>query len=176
MSQSLPAAIDQGESGRASNGVAWQRIDRGTWAFAAAAGAMVIAGGLVAALNSAAPFSHGSWLAAYLVLVGGVAQLLLGVGCLGLPAPSLSVRLRGAQLALWNLGNVAVIAGVLGDAVGLVAAGSVTLLAALGGFAIGAGPAAAPARRRVVLYRLAILGLAISVVIGSFLADASPGS
>jgi hypothetical protein len=32
--------------------------------------------------------THGSWLAAYLVLVGGVAQLLLGVGSLALPAPT----------------------------------------------------------------------------------------
>lgn len=86
----------------------WQSVDGYTWAFTGAAGAMIVVGGLVAAINSAAPFAHGSWLAAYLVLVGGVAQLLLGVGSLGLPAPRLSARLRRAQLGLWNGGNAAV--------------------------------------------------------------------
>ena len=41
----------------------------------AVASALIVAGGLVAAVDGAAPFAHGSWLAAYLVLVGGVAQL-----------------------------------------------------------------------------------------------------
>ena len=136
---------------------------------------MIFVGGLVAAINSAAPFAHGSWLAAYLVLVGGVAQLLLGVG-LGLPAPRLSARLRRTQLGLWNVGNAAVAGGVLGDMVSLVVGGSLVLLGALAGFALGAGPASSNARGRVILYRVAILGLAGSVVIGSVLANSSPGS
>lgn len=49
-----------------------QRVDGYTWAFTAVARTMIVAGGVVAAINSAAPFAHGSWLAAYLVLVGGV--------------------------------------------------------------------------------------------------------
>lgn len=152
-----------------------RRVDGYAWAFVAVAGAMIVAGGLVAAINSAAPFAHGSWLAAYLVLVGGMAQLLLGVGCLALPAPRLSARLRGAQLGLWNAGNAAVAAGVLTGALGLVITGSVVLLAALAGFALGAGRAATNGRGRLVLYRIAILVLASSVVIGSLLADGPPG-
>lgn len=154
----------------------WQSVDGNTWAFTGAAGAMIVIGGLVAAINSAAPFAHGSWLAAYLVLVGGVAQLLFGVGCLGLPAPRLSARLRRAQVGLWNGGNAALVGGVLGDVVGLVVAGSLVLLGALLGFALGAGPASSNARGRVILYRVAILGLAGSVVMGSVLANSSPGS
>lgn len=151
---------------------AWRRLDGYAWAFAGAAAAMIVAGGLVAAVNSAAPFAHGSWLAAYLVLVGGVAQLLLGVGCLALPAPRLSARLRRAQLGAWNLGNAAVVAGVLADAFGLVALGSVVLLGALAGFALGGGPAAPGSRGCLVLYRVAILGLASSVFVGGALAVA----
>jgi hypothetical protein len=153
-----------------------QRVDGYTWAFTAVAGTMIVAGGVVAAINSAAPFAHGSWLAAYLVLVGGVAQLLLGVGCLVLPEPRLSARLRRAQLGLWNLGNVAVTGGVLGDLLGLVAAGSVMVLGALAGFAVGGGPSYPGSRDRVILYRIMILGLAGSVVIGGVLAEASAGS
>ncbi|MBN9622296.1 MAG: hypothetical protein J0H06_04970 [Actinobacteria bacterium] len=135
-----------------------------------------MAGGLVAAVNSAAPFAHGSWVAAYLVLVGGVAQLLLGVGCLGLPVPRLSARLRGAQLGLWNVGNAVVVGGVLVDAVAVVVVGSVMLLAALGGFAVGGGRIRRDRRARVIIYRIVILGLAVSVVIGAVMAKASPGA
>jgi len=48
-------------------------------------------------------------------------------------------------------------------------------LAALGGFAVGAGPGPANGRGRVILYRIALLGLAGSVVIGSMLAGTPPG-
>lgn len=166
---------DEGErTGRIDVAIA-RRFDGYAWAFVAVAGVMIVAGGLVAAINSAAPFAHGSWLAAYLVLVGGVAQLLLGVGCLALPAPRLSARLRGAQLGLWNAGNAAVAAGVLTGAVGLVIAGSVAVLAAVGGFAVGGGAVPANGRGRVILYRIALVGLAGSVVIGSILAGTQPG-
>jgi len=157
------------------NDAAWQRVDAYTWAFTAAAGTMIVVGGLVAAINSAAPFAHGSWLAAYLVLVGGVAQLLLGVGCLGLPAPRLSAHLRRTQLGLWNVGNVVVVAGVLAGVLGLVVVGSLALVGALVGFALGAGPSSANARGRLILYGVAILGLGVSVVIGSVLSNSPSG-
>lgn len=151
------------------------RVDGYTWAFAAAAGSMIIGGGLVAAINSAVPFAHGSWLAAYLVLVGGVAQLLLGVGCLVLPEPRLSARLRGAQVGLWNAGNVVVLGGVLGERFALVLAGSLLVLAALAGFAIGAGPGWSHPGGRLIFYRVSILGLGASVVVGGLLANSSSG-
>jgi len=59
-------------------------LDRSTVMFLASASVLIVAGGAVAAVNSAAPFGHGSWLAAYLVLVGGVSQGVLGAGRLGL--------------------------------------------------------------------------------------------
>lgn len=139
-------------------------------AFAGLAALLIVAGGLVAAVNSAAPFAHGSWLAAYLVLVGGVSQLLLGGGPLVLPAPDRSARLRRAQLGLWNAGTAAVAVGVFTDLTAIVFAGSAVVLAALGCFALGSGRGRAGARRRVTLYRLAIGSLAISVVVGCVLA------
>ncbi|HWK28770.1 MAG TPA: hypothetical protein VNS09_19575 [Solirubrobacter sp.] len=144
-------------------------LDAGTEvrAFAAAAALLVVAGGLVAAVNSAAPFEHGSWLAAYLVLVGGVAQFALGVGPLALPGASGSPRLARAQLALWNLGIAAVALGVFVDRQRVVLAGSAVVLAALACFAAGAGPVRPG---RVLLYWLAIGALAISVLIGCILA------
>jgi hypothetical protein len=139
-------------------------------------GALIVAGGLVAAVNSAAPFAHGSWLAAYLVLVGGVAQLVLGAGPLLLPAPSRSRRLRRAQLVLWNAGSALVAVGVLTDARVVVLGGSALVLASLACSARAAGPVREPGRGRVIAYRGLIAVLAVSVVIGAALAGGSPGS
>ena len=144
-------------------------------AFAAVAGMMIVAGGLVAAVNSAAPFAHGSWLAAYLVLVAGVSQLVLGLGRLVLPAPKRSVRLAHAQLGLWNAGTATVAVGVFTDLGAIVLVGSAIALTALGCFARGGGRGRPGARGRVILYRFLIGALAIGVVVGSVLADAAPG-
>jgi hypothetical protein len=152
------------------------RPDRELIACAGIGGSLIVAGGLVAAVDSAAPFAHGSWLAAYLVLVGGVAQLALGLGPLLLPAPTFSRSLGRAQLALWNAGTAIVAVGVLTDASAVVVIGSVLVLAALGCFARGAGPAREPGRGRVLAYRLVIAVLAVSVVIGIALSGGSPGS
>jgi hypothetical protein len=136
---------------------------------AAFGGAAIVAGGLVAAVNSAAPFAHGSWLAAYLVLVAGVSQLVLGFGC-GL----LSATPAGRTLLLWNTGNVAVAAGVLVSAPGVVVAGSVALLVALASFALSVGRGHRSARRWVLAYHATVLALAVSVGIGCVLASAVP--
>jgi hypothetical protein len=151
-------------------------LDAWTGLFLACAGVLIVAGGGVAALNSAAPFGHGSWLAAYLVLVGGVSQGVLGAGRLALHAPPRTRTLSPAQLVLWNIGSLAVPAGVLGDAPTLVTAGSVALLCALALFATEARGLRREVRGRAVVYLAIVTGLAVSVVIGSALADAAPGA
>lgn len=143
--------------------------------FVALGGSLIVAGGLVAAVNSAVPFADGSWLAAYLVLVGGVSQIVLGLGCRILPAPLPSVRLRRAQITCWNAGNLAVVGGVLAGATALVMAGSVALLVALGCFAVGARSAWPGARGRVMAYDAFTVMLAVSVIVGGALAGATPG-
>src|SRR5215211_5146213 len=99
-----------------SGGRERRALDRSSAAFTEFGGALVNAGGLVAAVNSAAPSAHGSWLAAYLVLVGGVSQVVLGVGHRALLAREPPWQATRAQLLLWNAGSVAVPAGVLSDA------------------------------------------------------------
>lgn len=101
----------------------------------AAALASLAAAAFALAIRVLEPFDHGTWLVAYLFLVGFLAQLLLGRGqaallsAAGLPAPRRGVRL--AQALLWNFGVIAVPAGVLGDTRLAVVAGSVSLLVAL---------------------------------------------
>ena len=138
--------------------------------------ASIVAGGLVAAVNSAAPFAHGSWLAAYLVLVAGVSQLALGIGAqiLSVHQPSATTRL--VQVALWNVGNLAVAVGVLADAPAAVAAGSVALLVALGSFARCVGRGRRRGRPWVVAYHATVAVLAVSVGIGCVLAGATPAT
>lgn len=139
--------------------------------FVGLGGALIVAGGFVAAINSAAPFTHGSWLAAYLVLVGGVAQIALGAGRLALGVPAAPARLRRLQLIGWNVGNAAVMGGVLAGSLAVVVVGSVPLLAALGGFAVGVRAAWRRARGLTLAYSAFVLMLAVSVVIGCVLAD-----
>jgi hypothetical protein len=153
-----------------------RRPDRELIAPVGIAGSLIVAGGLVAAVNSASPFAHGSWLAAYLVLVGGVAQLALSAAPLLFPAPASSRTLARAQLWLWNVGTAIVAVGVFTEANVIVVVGSVLVLAALGCFARGAGPAREPGRGLVLAYRLVIAILGVSVVIGIALAGGSPGS
>lgn len=75
--------------------------------------ACITAGGLVAAVSRPTSFGNGPWLAAYLVLVTGVAQMALGVGQawldVAIPTPALVRR----QLVAWNLGAAGVVAGTL---------------------------------------------------------------
>jgi len=89
---------------------------------------LVVLGGLVAAATGPLALAKGSWLAAYLVLVCGVAQAAMG------RVPSRSVRSPRsgwALLAGWNAGNAAVIAGSLVSQPVLVDAGGLLLLVVL---------------------------------------------
>jgi hypothetical protein len=156
-------------------GARWA-LDRSTGAFLAAAGSFIVTGGIVAAVDSATPFGHGAWLAAYLVLVGGVSQVTLGPGRLALGLPRQPPRVTRAQLVLWNAGGVLVPAGVLASMPGIVTAGSVALLAALALFATGIRSVPRGHRTRTVGYAILVAGLAVSVVVGSALADAAPAS
>jgi len=124
------------------------------------------------------PFDHGTWLVAYLVLVGFLAQLLLGRGQValvaggGLPAPPRGVRL--AQALLWNFGVITVPVGVLANTRLAVVVGSVSLLVALASLWETARPAlpgsdARPTRRGWA-YALLLLAMTTSTIIGTALA------
>lgn len=91
----------------------------------------VVAGGMVAAVTAPVASEESSWAAAYLVLVGGVAQAALGVGSAALAPRTSSRRTRLAAIVLWNLGNAAVLAGVLAGRTAFVDAGGAALVVAL---------------------------------------------
>jgi hypothetical protein len=78
------------------------------------------------------------------------------------------------QLMLWHFGVVLVPIGVFAGAPGVVAVGSVVLLAALALFAAAISPGARDHRFWLYAYRAVAIFLVGSVTVGSGLGDALP--
>jgi hypothetical protein len=138
----------------------------------------VVAGGLVAAATAPVPSTHGSWAAAYLVLVAGVAQVALGWGQAAL-APHLPARGRVvAQVGTWNLGNAAVLVGTLTGVLSLVDLGGVVLMIGLALLADavrgGVRQDARSQRWRLYGFRLLVVALLVSIPTGLVLARIGP--
>ncbi len=126
----------------------------------------VIAGGLVAAVSAPAGWEHGSWAAAYLVLVTGVAQIGLGAAQAALVAAPPWRRGRAVELLGWNLGSALVIVGTLVTSPPVVMVGAVLLVVALATFAASIrGETVGPRWVRTVLLLL-VLVLLVSIPVG----------
>lgn len=152
----------------------------------------VVIGGLVSAATAPVASEHGSWAAAYLVLVAGVSQAGLGVGQAMLARRVPSRRVLNVELVTWNVGNAAVIAGTLLETTALVDVGGVVLLVTLalmiravrgaGGGAVpvaeaevGAGVGAVrPAGWMLLTFRILVLVLLVTIPIGLVLARIGP--
>jgi hypothetical protein len=96
-----------------------------------AGGASVVAGGMASAVAGPTHWSHGSWVAAFLVLVAGVAQFAIGAGQAHLAQRPPSIRFVRAQCLTWNTGCALVIAGTLVSSPVTVSAGSAPMVAAI---------------------------------------------
>ena len=148
-----------------------------SWALLLLGYGCIVAGGLVAAVTGPLGLDRGSWVAAYLVLVGGVAQLAFGwvPGALGRWAGR---RSAWVLVAAWNVGNALVITGTLTDSPVGVDAGSVLLVLALvlairdvGGPDRAQGGPGARVRRLIGRAYLGLLiVLAVSIPVGIVLA------
>lgn len=109
----------------------WDR--RGVFGpFAVAGAGSVLAGGLLAAVIAApTPTRHGVWAVAYLVLVLGASQIVLGAGAALLAAAPPTARMVAVTAATFNVANVAILAGIVTGHGMLFDAGAVLLIAAL---------------------------------------------
>lgn len=135
----------------------------------------VVAGGLLAATTAPAPSEHTTWAAAYLVLVGGLAQAGMALGQATFTA-RISTPVLVGQVAGWNLGNTAVLAGTLLGITTLVDLGGALLVITLGLLARGLNPSGtrpAPNASKWLLhgYRLLLTILFISIPVGLVLAQ-----
>lgn len=140
----------------------------------------IVAGGLVAAVTAPSPTEHGTWAAAYLVLVAGVSQVGLAVGQALLTARTPAAWTRVAELVTWNVGNAAVLTGTLTGTFWIVDLGGALLVAALALVVVAvhrhpvrkSGRSQALARRA---FQLLVLLLLVSIPIGLWLGR-HPGS
>lgn len=129
----------------------------------------IFTGGLVAAVTDPLDVYRGSWMAAFLVLVVGAAQVMM----------SWARRHWGtsraaagwAQCAAWNIGSAGVIAGTLAETSLVVFVSSAVLVAAL----VIASLDTRSARNtsgdalRLLAYRALLLILAVSIPVGMVL-------
>lgn len=93
--------------------------------------AFVVLGGLVAAASTPLRFTDGPWLAAYLVLVCGVAQCLFGIMRRYVAPSPMTAAGFALELSCWNVGNAAVVVGDLVRSPLVVGIGGVLLIAVL---------------------------------------------
>ena len=132
----------------------------------------IVAGGVAAAVTGPTDWGNGSWCAAFLVLVVGVAQIGLGAGQAAL-APNLATRrLVVGECALWNVGSAGVITGTLADSPAIVTVGSLVFLAALAlaAFAVrGHSELTGRTRPLLLAFRVLLIVLLVSTPIGMVL-------
>lgn len=152
-------------------------------AFVTCSAAFAAAAAVIVAVQFAAPITRGWWLAAYLFLVGGVSQSLLGPGLSVIArradARGPAAKATRAQLVLWNAGTLIVAVADLATAPSGILFGSFLLLVALASFTGSLRTARAtalqPMPRWVISYALLVLFLAGSVLVGTALGNALPG-
>lgn len=141
--------------------------------------ACIVGGGAVAAAVAPAPTEHGVWAVAYLVLVGGIGQLALGLGQALLAPVVPDRRSLLAQLAGWNVGNALVIAGTIFGASAAVDVGGallvvVLVLASLGVRGAHRTDGGLVARWPLHAFRIVLLILLVSIPIGLVLERIHP--
>lgn len=123
----------------------------------------VIAGGLVAAVTDPLGLPRGSWVAAYLVLVGGVGQSAMAV------ARRLVAGAHGwVQFGAWNLGNALVLAGTMAARPGIVDLGGAGLVVAIALALVHSR--ALPSGMPLWAYRFVLTVMLVSIPVGLALA------
>jgi hypothetical protein len=132
--------------------------------------AAIVAGGVTAAVARPTGFALGSWMAAYLVLVAGVAQIALGVGQAHLAREAPERADVVVELIAWNASVVATIVGTLVGAPLVTTLGGVALVLALLRFLAGVRTPAAPSNVSLVLFRTVLAVVAVSTPVGIALA------
>ena len=137
--------------------------------------AWVITGGLTAAVTGPLGLEHGSWSAAFQVLVGGVLQGVLGTAQHRLAARTPGRGVLLAELLTWNLGGLAVIGGTVAAAPLLVDAGGALLVAAMVLMLRAVGRRAQGPTWLLWVFRAALVVTAVSIPIGLVLAHLRAG-
>ncbi|MCU6481538.1 hypothetical protein [Arthrobacter sp. A2-55] len=133
-------------------------------------GISLILGGVVSAASAGSPSYTSAWAVAYLVLVGGLAQLVLGIGQAELASKRLPAGLLAAEVALLNLSTVAVLLGTILTAPALTYAGAGLLLVTLVAFIWAVRGASQHLPWLLWAFRIMVVVLLVSAPIGLVIA------
>ena len=103
----------------------------------------------MAAVSRPTSYDLGPWVAAFLVLVAGVAQIALGAGQAWLVCQRPSSRVLRTELVAWNAGLIGTILGTIVAVPALTTVGGMATIGAVGVFLWTVwGPTAAPGGAR----------------------------
>ncbi|HEX7004636.1 MAG TPA: hypothetical protein VF168_10670 [Trueperaceae bacterium] len=137
--------------------------------FVLVAALAVVAAGLVSAASAFAPSYEASWSVAYLTLVVGFSQLVLGLGQAFLQVRPPDARTVRIEIGSYNLGNACVLAGSLLDLPVFTVVGAVLLAGTLYMFYNGTR-GATTSGWPIILYRSVTAILALSIPVGLVIA------
>lgn len=140
----------------------------------AGCGAIVAGGVLASAIAAPAPTRHGVWAVAYLVLVLGVGQLVIGAGQALLAAEPPTPGWAAISAAGFNVSGAAIVLGVVTDRVVVFDLGSALLLIVLAG-ALYRVRRSAQHGWALWAYRVFITALVVSIPIGMLITTAGRG-
>lgn len=132
----------------------------------------IVGGGLLAAVTAHATTQKTAWATAYIVLVSGVAQIVLGWAMDAL-APRGRSAMHWVVFAAWNLGNIGLLAGQFSGLLPLTYLGSLILVVGLVGTLVSTRHGSRGGAAHPVLlwgFRIVVLVLAVSIPIGVMLA------
>lgn len=135
--------------------------------------AFVVLGGLMAAASTPLHLTSGPWLAAYLVLVCGVAQCLFGIVRRWVAPTEPMVVGFAVELVCWNAGNAAVVVGDLTGILAVVALGGALLVVVLVLQLLHLRHTVPGVRWAAWLYGIVVAILLVSIPIGILLAALS---
>lgn len=147
-----------------------KNVQRSAIPFLTLGGVSVITGGVVSAAAAPAPSYTASWAVAYIVLVAGVAQLVLGFGQAQLAPRQPSRRVVASEAVAFNLAHVAVLLGTIAGAVWVVDIGAGFIVFALALFIWSVRGAGGGNRWLLYGYRVMILIVLITAPIGVVIA------
>lgn len=165
--RTVPAQASEPATGLAPN-----LADRCRWAvpFVLIGTTAIVAGGLVAAITRPTDFDLGPWVAAFLVLVAGVAQIALGAGQGWLADDLPSTAKVRVEIIAWNLGAGATLLGSILEIPALTTGAGVVTVTALIWFAAPVWASTTGPRWARSLYLVGVAVLLVSTPIGVLLA------
>lgn len=135
----------------------------------------VVSGGLVAAVTGPLRLEHGSWAAAYSVLVAGVAQIAIGAAQSALAPQGPSPRTVAVELVAWNSGSAAVIGGTVARMPLVVDAGGALLVVVLALTSRAVGGTGGGPTWALWTYRSMLAVILVSIPVGLTLAHLRAG-